>query len=570
MNSPTSPAFALPEQSPFYPDDVSWQQPLLPTTLPAMLAETVALCGQKFALEFMGRRWRYASLAHAVERMAGALQKAGVSKGTRVGLCLPNTPHYVILFFAIMRCGGVVVNLNPLYAEQELEHHARDSGMEFVATLSNAQLYHKVAKLLALPAMKKIIVCDIAEMLPLFKGLAFRWLKRAEIAHVPQDTRHLRFKNLLGQNLCPQDVPLLPEDLAVLQYTGGTTGIAKAAMLSHANLTINCAQCRAWFPKVAIGAEKFLAVIPFFHVFAMTTIMNFGIKLGAEIVCLPKFDVKETVAAIDKHRPSIFPAVPSIYAGITIFKQLKKYNLRSIRFCISGGAGLPLEVKKRFEALTGCVLVEGYGLTESSPVACCNPVAGENRTGSIGLPLPGTYVEIVSLEDGTSIVAQGERGELCLRGPQLMRGYWQNDSETQQVLKAVNGEWRLHTGDIAYQDADGYTFIVDRLKDMILLGGYNIYPRQVEEAIYQHEAVAECVVVGVPDALRGQQVKAFIVLKAGASLTRDALLQFLQDKLAPHAQPRFVEFRESLPKTAVGKLSRKLMLEEELARSKAA
>ena len=300
----------------------------------------------------------------------------------------------------------------------------------------------------------------------------------------------------------------------------------------------------------------------------MTAIMNLSIRIGGCILMLPRFDLAQVVKTIHKKRPTIFPAVPTIYTAINHFKNLKSYNLRSVKYCISGGAGLPVEVKRDFENLTGCVLVEGYGLSETSPVTHCNPLEGENKSGSIGLPLPGTYVDIVSLEDHKTVLPIGERGEVCIRGPQVMTGYWRQPEETAHVLEPTAEGPRLHTGDVGVMDQDGYVFIVDRIKDMIAAGGFKIYPRHVEEAIYLHPAIEECIVAGVPDEYRGQTVKAYIKLRAGQTLSVEELKIFLKDKLSPIEMPKLVEFREGLPKTLIGKLSRKMILDEEVARQK--
>jgi long-chain acyl-CoA synthetase len=318
-----------------------------------------------------------------------------------------------------------------------------------------------------------------------------------------------------------------------------------------------------WFHGAAEGGERVLAVLPFFHAFAMTSALNFSIATGNTIIFMPRFDLDELLRAIETKRPSILPGVPTLFTAINNHKAIKDYDLSSIKFCISGGAPLPLEVKASFERLAGCTLVEGYGLSETSPVVCCNPFGGTNKSGSVGLPLPGTTVEIVALDDGR-VLGTGERGEVCVRGPQVMAGYWQKDEETARTLR----QGRFHTGDVGYLDEDGYLFLVDRIKDIIIGSGYKIYPRNVEEAIYQHPAVAECIVLGIPDPYRGQTVKAYVVVMAGETLTAEALLTFLADKLSPIEMPKQIEFRESLPKTTIGKLSKQALLAEEAERAK--
>ena len=548
-----------------YPPDIDWNAPLPAQSLVALWDDSAARFADRPVLDFLGKRSTYGEIAGLVDRAAKGFQEAGVGKGVRVGLFLPNTPYYVICFFAVLKAGGIVVNFNPLYAERELQHQIADSGVDMMVTLDVKVLYDKMARMLAESRLKRLVVCPMADILPFPKNWLFPIVKRAEIARIPADERHLPFRRLIANDGRPRPVTVDPaEDVAVLQYTGGTTGVPKGAMLTHANLTANTEQCRLWFVGARPGEEKMLGVLPFFHVFAMTVVMNLSIRIGAEIVMLPRFDLNEVMEAIHKKRPTLFPAVPTIYTAINHHKNLGRYDLSSIRFCFSGGAPLPVEVKEAFERTTGCVLVEGYGLSESSPVATGNPMNGVNKPGSIGLPLPGTVIEIVSLEEPRRVLPPGERGEVCIRGPQVMKGYWKKPSETAMTL--VDG--RLHTGDVGYLDEDGYTHIVDRIKDMILCSGFNVYPRNVEEAIYLHPAVAECVVAGLPDQYRGQTVKAYIRVDEGKTLTRDELIDFLKDKLSPIEMPKIVEFRDSLPKTMIGKLSRKALLDEEEARRK--
>jgi long-chain acyl-CoA synthetase len=518
-------------------------------------------------LDFLGKVYSYRQVSELVARAAKGLQQLGVKPGDRVGLFLPNTPYYVILYFAILKVGGTVVNFNPLYADRDVAHQIKDAGVTIIATVDVPQLYDKLAKLRVETGLQKIIVGRMADVLPPLLRLLYPLVKRRDIATVPHDAHHCHFSDLIANDGKFQHVTInSANDIAVLQYTGGTTGTPKGAMLTHRNLYANVAQCGLIFPKAEIGRERMLGVLPFFHVFAMTAVMNFTILLAGTIIMLPRFDLAQVVKTIHRKRPTLFPAVPTIYTAINHYKDLSRYNLASIKYCISGGAPLPLEVKRDFEKLTGCTLVEGYGLSETSPVACCNPTEGVNKAGSIGLPVADTGIDIVSLEDGTTVLPQGERGELCIRGPQVMKGYWQKPADTAQVLKNTPQGPRLHTGDVGYVDPDGYVFIVDRIKDMIAAGGFKVYPRHVEEAIYLHPAVEECIVAGVPDEYRGQTVKAFIKLRAGHSLNKVELTSFLKDKLSPMEMPKQVEFRDQLPKTLIGKLSRKAVLEEEAAK----
>jgi long-chain acyl-CoA synthetase len=547
-----------------YPDGIDWYAPFPEHPLYRFLDETAARFGDRPAADFLGKKTSYRELAALVDRAAKGLAELGVGRGVHVGLFLPNTPYYVVAYYAVLKAGGTVVNFNPLYAEAEIRHQIEDSGVTIMVTLDLAALYPNVARFLGSTSLERIVVCRMADILPFPKNLLFPVAKRKEIARIPQDGRHVWFSRLVandGRFTPPQVDPRA--DVAVLQYTGGTTGTPKGAMLTHYNLVANTAQCHRWFHMVEEGQERALAVIPFFHVFAMTSIMNFSVKTGTEIVMLPRFDPVQLLETIDRTKPTFFPSVPTLFTAIKNRPDIGKYDVQSIRRCISGGAPLPVEVKHDFEKLTGCQIVEGYGLTETSPTAVCNPLSTGGKDGSIGIPIPGTTVEIVSLDDGATPLPLGERGELVISGPQVMKGYWRKPDETAKVLK----DGRLRTGDVGYMDQDGYIFIVDRIKDLILAGGYNVYPRNVEEAIYQHPAVLECCVVGLPDEYRGQTVKAFVVLKPGESLTAEALCEFLADKLSKIEMPKLIEFRAALPKTAVGKISKKALLDEEAAKA---
>jgi long-chain acyl-CoA synthetase len=546
-----------------YQPGTDWDMPLEARPVPEILERSATRQPASIALDFLGKQTSYAELMTSVDEVAAGLQRMGLVKGGRVGLLLPNTPFYVIMYFAILKAGGIVVNINPLYAEREIANLVADSGLEILVTLDLALLYHKVQPLLG-NALSRIIVCRFAEALPFPKNLLFPLVKRREVARIAPDSRITWFSELCRPGQSPAPVAVDPEnDVAVFQYTGGTTGIPKAAMLTHANVYINAIQSLSWFGDVKPGQEVMMGVLPFFHVFAMTASMNLGLVGGAKLVLLPRFDLGELLKAIDKHRVTLFPAVPSIYNAINHSPHLSQYDLSSVKLCISGGAPLPVEVRSRFMELTGCKLVEGYGLSETSPVACCNPLASGGKAGSIGLPLPGTVIEIVSLEDHETRLGIGEIGEICIRGPQVMKGYWNRPDATAESLR--NGF--MHSGDVGYMDEEGYTFIVDRLKDMILVNGYNVYPRNIEEAIYLHEAVEECIAAGVKDEKRGEVPKVWIKLKQGRALDAEGLRAFLADKLSPIELPRHIEFRDTpLPKTLIGKLSRKDILQEDARR----
>ena len=544
-----------------YPAGVDWHAPIEAAPLPSLLERTAALRGAKPAFDFLGHTTTWAEADAAATRIAAGLQGMGLKKGDRLGLLLPNCPAYPLLFFGALKAGLTVVNCNPLYTEREIEAQVRDAGVTVMAAVDVATIYTKVAGLLARGVLQRVIVCPFAQMMPAGKRMLFRLFRRKELALVPHDMRHVRLPELAACADPLEKVDIDPQtDVAVLQYTGGTSGTPKGAMLTHANLFANTVQLRLWFKDVKPGQERVLAVLPFFHVFAMTTVLLAAVDGGQEIVMLPRFELTSVIRTIARRRPTMLPGVPTLFAAIAGYRG--KADLSSIRFCISGGAPLPQQVKRNFEARTGCALVEGYGLTEASPCIACNPPGGRNKSGSIGLPFPGTDISLRALDDPLRPVAQGESGELCVRGPQVMRGYWNRPEETSG---AFAGGW-LRTGDVAVMDEDGYLSIVDRIKDLILVNGFNVYPRAVEESIYRHPAVAECTVIGVPDPYHGEAVKAFVACKPEQALDGRELALFLRDHLAPIELPKQIEFRDSLPRTLVGKLSKKELVAEERAK----
>ncbi len=519
------------------------------------------------ATDFFGKRLTYAALQRLIVRAARGFQWLGVRKGTRVGLCLPNTPYSIICYFAILKAGGTVVNFNPLYVEREIAQQIEDSGTTIMVTVDVARIYPKVAAALDKTCLQKIVICPLAGAFPLLTGLGLKLFKSAQLSKIPRDLRHVSFARLIASRAPIGPVPIDPErDIAVLQYTGGTTGIPKGAMLTHANLAANVEQIRIHMHDVTPGHERALLLLPLFHVFAMTAGMNYCLAIGAEIVLLPRFDVHEVLRFLTKKRPTLFPGVPSLYAALNAKVGSGRYDLSSVRYCISGGAPLPAEVRQRFEQLSGCKLLEGYGLTEASPVVSANPIDAEPRGSSVGQPCVETIVEIRSPENPHLIMPIGEKGEVCLRGPQVMAGYWNSPEETAAVF--VDGA--LRTGDIGYLDADNFLYLVDRIKDIILCGGFNVYPRVIEEALYRHPAVAEAAVIGVPDPYRGQVPMAFVILRPEHTATERELLRFLGDQLSKLEIPRSIAIRETLPKTTIGKIDRKVLVEEERAKREAA
>jgi len=546
-----------------YPDGVAWDFDLAARPVHAILEDSVRAHGDKPCISFLGKRYSYADIGSAVDKAARTFQDIGVGPGVRVGLFLPNSHYFVICYHAVLKAGRTVVNFNPLYAEREIERQIRDSGVKTIVTLNLKTLYRKVSHRLDDDTLDRLIVCSMSAALPLPKKAVFAVLKRREIQKLPADDRHLKFDAFINNQGNPDPVKIDPgRDVAVLQYTGGTTGVPKGAKLTHANLYANTRQTDAWAPAMVPGAEKILGVLPLFHVFGMTGVMNAGLAIGAELILLPHFRLAEVLSVIDKEKPTLFFGVPTIFSAINGAKDRDKYDLSSLKFCISGGAPLPKEVKRVFEEATDCSLVEGYGLTEAGPVVSINPIGGINKPGSAGLPIPGTVVSIVSLDDPTRTLPIGEKGEVCVRGPQVMAGYWDNDEDTLSVL----AEGVLRTGDVGYLDEDGYLFLIDRIKDLIITGGYNVYPRMVEEAIYLHPEVVETAVCGVPHAHHGEMVKAFVTLKPGETLSAGELRRFLKEKLAPFEVPRRVEFIDAIPKTIVGKPLRRELVRREKKR----
>ena len=549
-----------------YPDAMDWHADIPVKPLYALLDDTVAAHAHQPAFDFMGKKWTYGALSALVNRFARGLSTL-IKPGDRVGLLLPNCVYYPIAYFAILKCGGTVVNCNPLYTDSELKHQILDSGAQVMVTIDVTPIAKKLIALAGPCTLRSVIFCPMADILPFPTSLLYRVAKRKDIVRIPADPRFKRYDEIIDNDgsFTPHSVDPLT-DIAVLQYTGGTTGTPKGAMLTHANLYANAVQMKMFAMELTPGKDKMLAVIPFFHVFAMTSAMNNPILCGIEIIALPRFDVKQVLKTIDKTKPTLFPAVPTIYTAISNYPDLKSYDIASIRLCISGGAPLPLDVKETFERLTGCSLVEGYGLSETSPVASCNPPLGVSKSGSIGIPAPQTIIEIISMEDRMSPVRQGEAGEVCIRGPQVMAGYWEKPDET--AFAMAGG--RFHTGDIGTMDEDGYVFIVDRLKDIVIASGYKIYPRKIEEEIYRHPAVEEAVAGGVPDAYRGETLKVWIKLREGQTLTDKELVAFLKDKISPIEMPKLIEFRDTpLPKTLIGKLSRKDLIAQDAAKAKA-
>ena len=518
----------------------------------------------KIAIHFMGKELTYKELYESALKFANYLQNLGVEKGDRIAVMLPNCPQAVIAYYGIMYAGGIVVQTNPLYTERELQYQMADSGAKIILGLDI--LYPRITKILKETQIENVIITGIKDYLPFPKNLVYPFIQKKQYGFSVKvehsGMNHLFVEIMRSAPLKEITVPFdFEEDLALLQYTGGTTGFPKGVMLTHKNLIANTMMCDAWLYKCEDGQEIVLGILPFFHVYGMTTVLILSVMKKSKMVLMPKFDVEDTLKTIDKQKPTLFPGAPTMYIGLLNHPDIGKYNLSSIKACLSGSAPLPLEVQERFEAITGGKLVEGYGLTETSPVTHANFIWDERVTGSVGIPWPNTDSVILRSGEATPL-PPGEMGEIAIKGPQVMKGYWNRPEDT--AMTFADG-WFL-TGDLGYMDENGYFFIVDRKKDMIIAGGYNIYPREVEEILYEHDAIQECVVAGIPDPYRGETVKAYIVLKEGHSATEKELNDYCRKNLAAYKVRRAYEFRTELPKTAVGKILRRTLVEEEKAK----
>ncbi|MDM7925114.1 MAG: long-chain fatty acid--CoA ligase [bacterium] len=522
-----------------------------------MLAQAAERNPNGVATLFFGAKIRYAELLRRVDRFADGLAELGVRKGDRVAIILPNIPAYPIAHFAVLRLGAILVPTNPLYVERELAHQLTDSGAETAVVFD--KLLPKLEAVRGQTPVKRVIVAGIREFLPPVLGLLFG-LKDKSGLRLDGSKGQVSFRAMLGKNApAAPPVSVTPEDTAILLYTGGTTGVSKGAVLTHRNILVNAYQTRHWLWQLEDTRETLLCVLPFFHSYGMTTGLHLSVVLSSTMLLLPRFDLNDVVKRIGKHRPTVFCGVPSMYNAVNNHPKATPKTVGSIRLCVSGGSGLPMEVQKAFETLTGASLVEGFGLSEASPVTHVNPIAGKRKIGTIGLPVSDTDSMIVDPETRKPL-APGQQGELAVKGPQVMKGYWNMADETAAVLQ---DGW-LYTGDIAVMDEEGFFRIVDRKKDLIISAGMNIYPREVEEVLYQHPKVSEAAVVGIPSAVRDEVVKAFIVAKPGQTLTRGELLQFCRDKLAKFKVPKEIELRDSLPKSAAGKILKRVLRDEEL------
>ena len=543
-----------------YNHPTDWDQAFAPLSLPDMLAASVARRGDAPMLDFMGRQFGYAEVARGAARVARGLQQRGIGKGSRVGLFLPNVPHYVAAYYGALAAGATVVNFSPLYTVAELEAQVEDSGTDTLFTISAAALLPTALEVLDGSSLKQLVVGSVAGGLPAAKSVLYRLFKRGEVAALPEDPRIIRFSALTGNDGQPDPVAIDPErDIALIQYTGGTTGTPKGAKLTHQNLTANARQVNAIDPDHDAD-DRILGVLPFFHVFANTCVLNRTVLNGGTITMLPRFDAKQALEAITRTKTTALPGVPTMYQALLDHPDLAKTDFSSLRVCISGGAPMPAELREKFVAATGASLVEGYGLTESSGVVATNPYDGPVRPGTIGQPIPATHIRLLDKEDPSRDAPDGEPGELAVRGPQIMQGYW-NRPEADKDSFTDDG-W-LRTGDVAVVEDGGYIRIVDRLKDMIAVGGFKVYPSVIEAHLHEHPAVKEAIVLGVPDAYRGEAPKAFVTLEEGHNISGEELAAWLNPQLGKHERVSAVEVRLNLPKTMIGKLDRKALRAEE-------
>lgn len=512
------------------------------------------------AFSFMGRVLSYGELLSEVESFAAALENLGVKKGDRVAVHLPNCTQFPIAFFAALSLGAIVVPCNPMYTGREMTHQLKDSGAETIITMT--RFYKMIKSIQAQTNLKNIIVTNIKDYFPgLLRFLYTVAKEKKEGDRITLEAGDHSLTALIAAHRGKKAAPVAtgPEDRAAFMYTGGSTGVSKGAVLLHRNLVANTYQVKAWNSKFKEGEEIILAVLPFFHSFGMTTCLNLGLLTGCKVVALPRFVLADVLKTIDKEKPTLFPGVPTMYVAINNAPDLKQHDLSSISVCVSGAAPLPVEVQQTFERNSGGKLVEGYGLSETSPVTHANPVNGMRKPGSIGVPMPDTEYKIVDLETGKKELPVGEAGELCIKGPQVMEGYLNMPEENANCMR---DGW-FYTGDIAKADEDGYCYIVDRKKDMVIAGGYNIYPRDIEEVLYTHPKVLEAAVAGIRDPYRGETLKAYIVTKQGETLTEEEVIEYCKANLAAYKVPKLVEFRSELPKTMVGKVLRRILREEE-------
>lgn len=550
-----------------YHHPTPWDTQFEAMSLPDMFARATATRGNAPLLHFLGREYSYSELHTAAQGFASALAERGIQQGDRVGLFLPNVPIYVAAYYGAMMAGAIVVNFSPLYTPLELSQQVADSGTRLLVTVDVPELYQTAEQVLADSALETLVVGRLSAMLPWYKGLALKALGRSKIAKVRSGGNVIDWDAMLARaqhdNFSPP--PINPDDIALLQYTGGTTGTPKGAMLSHANLSINAQQVAAINPFDAPQDEVMMGALPMFHVFANTALLNHAVTSGASIAIVPRFVAKQVLAAIAKQRATGFPGVPTMFQALLDHPDLDKTDLSSLKVCISGGAPLPAPVREQWEDRTGVRLVEGYGLTESSGVVSVNPYVGQRKPGTIGQLVAGTQILLLDKEDPNKLAPAGEPGELAIHGPQIMQGYWNRPEAAADVFVEHQGKRWLRTGDVATQDEEGFLEIVDRIKDMIAVGGFKVFPSEVEKVLLKHEAVKEALVLGLPDDYHGETVNGFVTLKEGASSKGQTIREWANKRLGKHERLAAVTVRDALPKTMIGKLDRKALKAEVLA-----
>ncbi|MFV0642977.1 MAG: long-chain-fatty-acid--CoA ligase [Sphingomonadaceae bacterium] len=529
-----------------------------------MFAHSLEQFHHRPLLDFMGRRYSYTEIGQMAQHFAAGLIEAGIGKGDRVGLFLPNIPVYVIAYYGAMMAGATLVNFSPLYSPEELAFQVEDSGTSLLVTVDHASLLPTALEVLDSSPLQRLVVSSMAAQLPWLKGLAMRWFRRDQLVSIPVREDIIRWDRIMGQSDVPHMELDAAQDVALLQYTGGTTGTPKGAILTHANLTANARQVDAIDPFP--DADVILGALPLFHVFANTCVLNRTVVAGGCIVMLPRFDVKQVIDAINRTRPAVFPGVPTMYQALLDHPDIDKADFSSMIICVSGGAPLPAPLRERWEKRTNARLVEGYGLTESSGVVSVNPYQGRRKPGTIGQPLPDTRIALLDKEHPDRLAPADEPGELIVNGPQIMRGYWNRpDADASTFVTIDNRQW-LRTGDIATIDEDGFATIVDRSKDMISVGGFKVFPSHVEAVLVEHPAVREALVMGVPEDYHGEVPEAYITTVPGSSATSDDIAEWLNLRVGKHERVRSVVIRDSLPKTMIGKLDRKTLRDEVLGR----
>ncbi len=538
-----------------------WDTDFAPMTLPQMFDASVARHGNAVLTDFLGARMTYAQVGSHAARFATALVDAGLARGDRIGLYLPNVPDYLIAYYGALKAGAIVVNMSPLYSRAELAHQTADSGTRVVVTTDVPAMFETARALLDDALIDRLIVGNLSGWLPPVKRWLFRRLRHAEVAAIPtDDPRIVRVAAMIAGPAVETLATVAPDDVALIQYTGGTTGTPKGAMLTHGALTANARQVHSLDPHPTLP-DRIVGVLPFFHVFANTCVLNRTVLSGGMIAMLPRFGAKDTLRTIQRVKATSLPGVPTMYQALLDHPACARTDFSSLRVCISGAAPLSEVLKAKFEALTGAKVVEGYGLTETSGVVACNPYDGAGKGGTIGQPIPGTRAMLVDRDDPTLPPRDGEPGELVVQGPQVMAGYWGHADRDDDFVQTPTGR-ALRTGDVATIDSDGYIRIVDRLKDMIAVGGFKVFPSQIEGMLYRHPAVKEAIVIGIPDAYHGEMPKAFVTLNADADVSGEALKTWLNPQVGKHERVAAVEIRDELPKTLVGKLSRKELVAE--------